>query len=271
MTRYVRTALAVAVVLAAAMTAHAADSRLVSIKTPRGVEQAFVLITPAKPVASVIVFAGGHGGLGLRSAKSMRWGASNFVVRTRDMLAAEGFTVAVVDAPSDHRKGMNAGFRISQDHARDIAAVAGYLKKQADIPVWLLGTSMGTFSAAKGAIIGRNVDGLVLTSTVTHARRSWKKIARRFPDAVASLNLDHVTVPTLIVAHAKDGCAESPPSGAAKLKARLTKAATVEVVMLEGGKRPKSKACEALAQHGYYGIEKQAIAAIAKFIKANTK
>jgi hypothetical protein len=116
----------------------------------------------------------------------------------------------VLDAPSDHRKGMNAGFRISRDHARDIAAVA-------------------------------------------------------------SLNLGRVTVPTLIVAHAKDGCAESPPSGAGKLKARLTKASKVEIVMLEGGKRPRSKPCEARAQHGYYGIEKQAVESIATFIKANSK
>jgi pimeloyl-ACP methyl ester carboxylesterase len=270
MTRYIRTALAVAVVLEAAMTAHAADSRLVSIKTPRGVKQAFILVTPDKPVASVILFAGGSGELGLKSASSMKWGAGNFVVRTRDMFAAHGFAVAVVDAPSDRQKGMNAIFRMSAARAGDIAAVAAYLKKQANVPVWLVGTSMGTFSAAGGGIAAGNIDGVVLTSTITGANPRWH-IAKTYPDGVASMALSRITVPTLIVAHRKDGCKESPASGASKLKARLTKSAKVEVVVLDGGKPPKSIPCEALSQHGYFGIEDKAVGAIAKFIKANTK
>jgi dienelactone hydrolase len=144
--RRIGSALALAVLLAAASgSALAASARLVSIKTPRGVKQAFILVTPAKPSASLIMFAGGSGGLGLHSATSMQWGATNFVVRTRDMFAAQGFAVAVVDSPSDRRKGMNAIFRMSAAHAGDIAAVAAYLKKQANVPVWLVGTSMARF------------------------------------------------------------------------------------------------------------------------------
>ena len=60
--------------------------------------------------------------------------------------------VAVIDAPSDHQDGMNAIFRMSGGHAADIGTVAAWLKKEAGVPVWLVGTSMGTFSAAGGAI-----------------------------------------------------------------------------------------------------------------------
>ncbi len=267
MTRTILAALAA--LLAAATAAQAADARLVSIKTPRGVSQVFILIEPAKPVASVILFAGGHGGLGLRGASSMAWGAGNFLVRTRDLFAAQGFAVAVVDAPSDHRK-MNAIFRMSAAHAHDIAAVAAYLKKQADVPVWLIGTSMGTFSAAEGAIAAGNVDGLVLTSTITRSEPKWT-IAHSYPEGVANMALSRVTVPTLIVAHRNDGCEASPPSGAAKLKARLGKASKVAVVLLDGGKPPRSKPCEAKAQHGYFGVEREAVGAIGNFIKANSK
>jgi pimeloyl-ACP methyl ester carboxylesterase len=270
MTRRIGLILALAMFLVATVTAHAADSRLVSIKTPRGVKQAFILVTPAKPSASLIMFAGGSGGLGLRSATSMQWGATNFVVRTRDMFAAQGFAVAVVDAPGDRHKGMNAIVRMSAAHARDIAAVAAYLKKQTGVPVWLVGTSMGTFSAAGGAIAAGDIDGLVLTSTITNANPRWH-IAKTYPDGVASMALSRITVPTLIVAHRKDGCKESPASGAPKLKTRLTKATKVEIVVLDGGKPPKSKPCEALAQHGYFGVEEKAVGTIAKFIKANTK
>jgi pimeloyl-ACP methyl ester carboxylesterase len=270
MVRHRGAALALAVLLAAAgSTAQATDSRLISIKTPRGVKQAFILITPAKPVAAVILFAGGDGGLGLKSASSMAWGASNFLVRTRDIFAARGFAVAVVDAPSDHRK-MNAIFRMSIAHAGDIAAVAAYLKKQANVPVWLVGTSMGTFSAAEGAIVAGDVDGLVLTSTITHSPPKWK-IAHSYPNGVASMMLSRITVPTLIVSHRKDGCDASPASAAPKLKSELTKARKVEIVLIDGGKPPRSKPCEAKAQHGYYGVETKAVDRIAAFIKANSK
>lgn len=254
--------------LLAVSAAHAADSRLVEIRTPRGVQQAFILVTPEKPVASAILFAGGSGLLGLTSASTMKSNAANFLVRTRDMFAADGIAAAVVDAPSDQIKGMKAIFRMSAAHAGDIAAVAAYLKKQADVPVWLIGTSMGTFSAAEGAIAADNVDGLVLTSTITRVSPHWY-IAKSHPHGVASMPLSRVTVPTLIVAHREDHCEYSPPSGAAELKQRLTKASKVGLVLIEGGKRPKSKPCEPMAQHGYFGVEAKTVSAIAEFIKAN--
>lgn len=260
----------VALSAASLVPAHAETANLVSITTPRAAKQAFILIRPDKPVASVILFAGGHGALGLKSASAMKWGAGNFLVRTREMFAAHGFNVAVIDAPSDEQKGMNAIFRMSSAHAGDIAAVAAYLKKESNVPVWLVGTSMGTFSAARGAIGGKEVDGLVLTSTITHSKPDWK-IARSQPDGVASMTLSEIAVPTLVLAHRNDGCDASPASGAQKLQKRLTKAAKVEVALLDGGDKPISEPCEAKSEHGFLGIEKQAVDTIAAFIKANAK
>ena len=255
--------------LAAAGSVHAASANLVSIQTPRGVQQAFILVSPPqKPVASVILFAGGDGALGLTGASSMKWGAANFLVRTRNMFAARGLMVAVVDAPSDHKDGMNAVFRMSPAHARDIEAVAAHLKKQADVPVWLVGTSMGTFSAAGGAIGAKNVSGLVLTSTITRADPDWK-IARSHRDGVASMALPQIPVPVLIVSHSKDGCKFTPAADASKLKDRLTKAPRTEIELLDGGAAPISDPCEAKAQHGFFGIEAKAVDTIARFIKVN--
>lgn len=250
--------------------AHAGSTTLASVQTPRGVKQAFLLIKPDKPVASVILFAGGHGGLGLKSASSMTWGAGNFLVRSRDLFASHNLMVAVIDAPSDKRQGMNGIFRMSSAHAADIAAVAAHLKKEADVPVWLVGTSMGTFSAAGGAIGAKNIDGLVLSSTITRAKPRWK-IAQSHRDGVASMPLAQVTVPTLIVSHRKDGCDITPAADAPKLTKRLTKAAKVDVVLLDGGSPPQSEPCQAKSQHGFLGIESQAVAAMATFIKANGK
>ncbi|MGB0087028.1 MAG: alpha/beta hydrolase [Rhodomicrobiaceae bacterium] len=247
----------------------ASTATLESIKTPRGATQKFILIKPDAPVAAVILFAGGSGALGLKSASAMKWGAGNFLVRTREMFASHGLMVAVIDAPSDHSAEMSAIFRMSKAHADDIGAVAAYLKKEKNLPVWLVGTSMGTFSAANGAIRAPNVDGLVLTSTITGAKPHWK-IASSHREGVASMPLPKITAPTLIVAHKKDGCDISPASGAPKLQARLTKAAKVEIVLLDGGKAPQSEPCEAKSQHGYFGIEDKAVGAIAEFITSNS-
>ncbi len=258
-----------ALLAAAAGPAHAASANLVSIQTPRGVKQAFIQVRPSqKPVASVILFAGGDGALGLTGASAMKWGAGNFLVRTRNMFAARGLLVAVVVAPSDRKDGMNAVFRMSPGHARDIGAVAAHLKKQADVPVWLVGTSMGTFSAAGGAIAAENVSGLVLTSTITRSDPDWK-IARSHRDGVASMALPQITVPALIVSHRKDGCRLTPAADASKLKDRLTNAGKVEVELLDGGAAPVSDPCEAKSQHGFFGIEARAVDTIARFIKAD--
>ena len=93
--------------------AQAPAATLERIKTPRGVNQAFILLRPAKPTAAVILFAGGHGGLSLTGPSAMAWGAGNFLVRSRDKFAAQDLMVAVVDAPSDQSGGMNAMFRMS--------------------------------------------------------------------------------------------------------------------------------------------------------------
>ena len=271
MPHFLRALTAATLLLAANLApAQAASTTLVSVQTPRGAKQAFILIKPDKPVASVILFAGGHGALGLKSASSMKWGAGNFLVRSRDLFAAHNLMVAVIDAPSDKQQGMNGVFRMSGGHAADIGAVAAHLKKEANVPVWLVGTSMGTFSAAGGAIGAKNIDGLVLSSSITRAKPDWK-IAQSHRDGVASMPLQQVTVPTLIVSHKKDGCDITPAADAPKLRNRLTKAAKVDVVLLDGGSPPQSEPCEAKSQHGFLGIESQAVAAMAAFIKANGK
>lgn len=253
-----------------AIPARAQEASLVSVQTPRGAKQAFILIKPAKPVAAVILFAGGHGALHLKSATSMGWGAGNFLVRTREQFAAQGFMVAVVDAPSDQQgeRGMNALFRMSSAHAADIGAVVGYLKKQADVPVWLVGTSMGTFSAAGVGIAIKNVAGVVLTSTITRSQPNWH-IRQSHPNGVASMGLSAITVPTLIMSHRNDACDITPASDAPKLTSALAKSRKVDVVLLDGGSAPISEPCEARSQHGFYGIEGQAVGAIAQFIKSN--
>ena len=99
----------------------------------------------------------------------MGWGDKNFLVRTRKDFARHGLMVAVVDVPSDQnwKRGINQStkrkeiFRMNNEHAQDIKAVAAYLKNEVNIPVWLVGTSWGTVSATNGATrIKEGIGGL---------------------------------------------------------------------------------------------------------------
>ncbi|WP_066516097.1 alpha/beta hydrolase [Bradyrhizobium macuxiense] len=265
------------------------STSIVSIPTPRGVQQPFILIKPDHAIASVILLAGGNGVLKLNRVPPPPVGANdfvsgNFLVRSREKFAGHGFMVAAIDVPSDQPKGMSPSFRVSNDHAIDIGAVAHYLKRQADVPVWLVGTSAGTWSAARAAIgasrdgiASGSIDGLVLTSTVTRiAPRStfatvFPEIARDFPSGVISMALSEITMPTLIVSHSEDACELTPAVDAEALARRLTHAAKVEIALLNGGDPPKSVPCEAYAAHGYYGIETEAVDRIADFVTTNSK
>ena len=88
---------------------------------------------------------------------------------------------------------------------------------------------------------------------------------------VASMPLQKVTVPTFILSHRRDGCDVTPASDIPKLVKRLTSARKTESAVLDGGSPPRSEPCEAMSQHGFIGIEQQAVSRIADFVKQNTK
>jgi pimeloyl-ACP methyl ester carboxylesterase len=240
------------------------EGKLVTIPTRAGVTQDFLLVQPAAgpPAAAVVLFAGGDGDLHLAD-RGPGTKSTNFLVRSRYLFADAGFLVAVPDTPSDHRSGYGKSFRGSEEHAADIAALIAYLRTQAGVPVWLIGTSMGTLSAAKGALLSADgPDGLVLTSSITrHTRQTILTV----PD----LSLAKIRIPTLVVAHREDACGSTPASGAQEIATRLTAARKVEVKLFDGGSTPEGDPCEPISRHGYIGIEPEVVAAIAAWIKAS--
>lgn len=233
--------------------------------SPRaGVTLNFSLIVPANPVASVILFPGGNGKIGISSYGIENEG--NFLVRTRDMFADRDMIVAVVDAPSDRQgqKGMLSGFRTSSEHLTDIDAVIDYLQKKAAVPVWLIGTSRGTESAAHVAIhTNRKIGGVVLTASVTESNSKGT--------AVTKMNLGKIQAPVLIASHKKDECHVTPPRGAKKIKAALTSAQVAEIKFYTGGSKPESKPCKARSPHGFFGIEEAVVGDIVQFIKGHQR
>ncbi len=246
----------------------------VELKTRPNITQSFILIKPAKPIASVILFAGGSGNLHLRTYKgNLRMDKKKgdiFLVRSRKEFAKQNFMVAVIDAPSDKQGllGMYSdSFRCSDDHLKDVKAIINYLKALDNVPIWLVGTSMGTFSAAYVASrLKDGIDGLILTSSITS---SLPVIYDSYLDGVVSLNLNSVRVPTLIVAHKIDGCRYSPASGAPRIKEKLFNSPNVEIKYYTGGLEPVTGPCASLSPHGFYGLDEKVVKDIADFIKPN--
>jgi len=264
----------VLVVLLAGGDARGGDGgvreRALELESRPGVTTAFYLAEPAvPPFAAVILLAGGEGSVGVRPgeevAEPVAFGRGNFLVRSRRLLAAQDILVATMDAPSDQGRSMTAAFRLSREHLDDLAALAAWLKREhGGLPVWLIGTSMGTLSAAHGAArLGERVDGVILTSTITRGHRKHAYP----PNGVFGLGLDEVTVPVLVIAHAGDACGVTPPADAPRLVDGLTKSSRRALLLVEGGAEARSRDCEGMAPHGFFGREDLVVAAMAAFIR----
>lgn len=263
--------LACTLILVIGHPAHAASESLQTVMS-RGVELPFVLTEPdSAPIASVILLPGGHGKLNLGSSSGavrFGWGENNNLVRTRTLYADKGFLVATLDAPSN-RKKMNAIWRMSGDHAEDIKVIVDFLREKTGGPVWVIGTSMGTFSAANAGVrLNKDIAGIVLTSSITRSRKKWK-IYGEYPNGIIDMDLAQVERPVLVVSHQNDECVITPAGDIDKLAGRFRSSAKVETAIFTGGSAPQSDACKALSAHGFYGIEQDVVDRISTFINAN--
>lgn len=242
---------------------YAANERTVTIDTRPGISVGAVVVEPDDaPVAAVILFIGGPGKLRLwRRSRPLPLQRGNFLARTRQMFAGHGLLTIVVDAPSDRRKDGLVGFRHSAEHRQDIAAVLRWIRRKADVPVWLIGTSRGTVSVGHLAATLK-IDGAVFTASVTEQ-------SGRRPATALDGRLEAVTAPALIVHNNDDECYVTPSSNVHMIRDRLKNSAAVEVMMFSGGTPTGFDVCGPLSYHGFLGIEDKVVAAIAGWIKAH--
>jgi len=256
---------AAACLLAAWLAPALAAEQVVTIPTREGVTVSYLLVSvpDAAPRFAVVSFIGGKGVLNLqeRSAKgTLRFGpGANFLVRVRDVFADANMVDALIDAPSDRLpEGMADDFRMSAEHARDVAAVVADLaKRYPGAKVYAMGTSRGTTSVASiAAREPRLFEGIVLSSIVTIADRTGPNLSRF---DFASLKL-----PTLLVHNRDDACRLSPYASAKALASRFA------LTTVEGGDPPKSDPCEPQSPHGYFGREAGTAAAIRRWIETAT-
>jgi len=176
--------------------------------------------------------------------------------------------------------GLGLGFRRSQDHADDIAAIVLRMRGLTpNLPVWLVGTSRGSTSAAYGAMrlagmTGAAPDGIVLTSSL--AVPVPPQVVPTDDDSLllvgiapgsGGLSLSQIQVPVLAMHHVNDQCLVTPYAGLQPLLQQLTGAAKLKGLAIRGGATPTGDPCDALHFHGFIGIEGSVVARIAHWIK----
>ncbi|QSI32536.1 alpha/beta hydrolase [Variovorax sp. RKNM96] len=234
--------------------------KVVDIPTRPGVTQRMLVLSPPTTKAAVILIAGGHGGLQIFPNGSFKWGAGNFLVRTRQLFADQGLMVAVIDAPSDRQSPpFLAGFRQKPEHAADMKAVIAWMREQAKVPVWLVGTSRGTQSAAYVAteLSGpEGPDGIVLSSTI---------VTDDAGRPVPAMPLGKIRIPVLVVHHEQDGCAHCAFANVPTLMEKLGNSPRKELLSFKGGEN-KGDPCEAMAYHGFNGLDREVVPQIAGWI-----
>jgi pimeloyl-ACP methyl ester carboxylesterase len=248
---------AVVALFAALPLVAAAEAEVKRIPTRPGVHTPLYWDAAANAQATVLLLPGGAGGFG--RIVDGRPTSNNFLVRSAHHFRANGFNVAIFGRPSD-TPDLDYAIRISDAHMADIRAVIDHLKTLNTAPIWLAGTSRGTISATAAAIRLKDagIAGIVLSSSVV----SYSKVG-----AVPSQDLAAVTVPVLVLHHAKDSCRVTLPHEVRHILDGLTHAPVKKVVMVDGGANPSGDPCEAMHWHGYVGMEEEAVNIIGNWIR----
>ena len=251
--------LLISIVLAlVSLTGHA-EGTLFKVPTRPDVKTTLFWEPVEGAKATVFLFPGGGGGFG--KVEDGKPTSNNFLVRSAPYFIANGFNVAIFGRPSDS-EDLDYADRISDTHMADVRKVLEFVKRKADVPVWIVGTSRGTISAAAAAInLPGEMAGVVLTSSVV----SYKK-----PGAVPKQDLDRIKVPVLILHHAKDACPLCQPFEVPAILRGLKNAPIKKEIMVSGGVNPTGNVCEALHWHGFIGMEHEAVDLIADWIKSPT-
>lgn len=229
------------------------------VVTRPGVTLRFLYARAENAVASAVLFQGGGGNIGLFPNGSMR--VEGFLSGGAKRFTDNGISVVIPDVPSDRRHLDN--FRDTPEHAQDNAVLIDFLRQQAKLPVWTIGTSNGSLSAAAAAVHlkERGPDGVVLTASTTKPAPVGSG-----SHPVTAVALNAVKVPTLLVHHREDGCRTCPYEAMPTLMAALSAAPKVELISITGG-NAQGNPCYS-GHHQFLGIEVEVTRKIAGWIAA---
>ena len=231
----------------------AAQAVVADLPIPSGGTERAAFIAARQGRATVVLLAGGDGTVPIDNAGNT--GSQNFLIRTRMMWPAYGINAVILGSPNG---ASLLGQRSQPGYAGALGAAVDFARSRANVPVWLVGTSMGSIAAVNGAArLGGKVAGVVLTSSVTQPNRSG--------ETAFSAGASSVAVPVLVISNTGDTCRASPPGDAQNL-ANAMAASPRKQVILVASSAIQGDPCEALSPHGYLGIEGSVVQQIASWI-----
>jgi hypothetical protein len=229
---------------------------VVTVASRPGVTQSFFVagMGERKAEALALLYVGGGGSIRLRMEKGQpTFGANNFLPRARGEFIRNGILPVVMDAPSDQLGGLTDYYRVSDQQSADARAVVAEVRKRYPRqPLFIVGTSKGTVTAAYvGRALGGDIAGVVLTSSLFAPPRGA---------TLAGFNYGSIKAPLLFVHHREDACEATPYAEAYGLASRYP------LISVKGGKAPESGPCDPYGPHGFYGKEPGTIGAIAAWM-----
>ena len=150
-------------------------------------------------------------------------------------------------------------FVLDRQHLTDISAVVEGLEKRfPGVPLFLVGTSRGTISAAAlGASLGQRIAGAVLTATMF---RQTPKNSKEPGQGLSKFDFATIKAPLLFVHHVSDQCESTPYGEAARLSDKYP------LITVFGGAPPQSGPCDAFSQHGFLGKESETVEQIVNWM-----
>lgn len=259
------------------ITSSAADS-IITLNRDRlplfgneTVTQPILQVIAPEPRGVFVMLSGGSGRLNIADGE-ISINAKTLLLRSRDLFAAEGYHVLLMDVPSDLQlsgTGLTL-YRLSPEHTSDIQAVIDYARDTfPGLPVWVMGVSRGTASAANATAMLTNTvsapDGLVLAASLTRPGVAQSESLEFIP-------LELITAPVALVHHKKDACPATPVEDVNVLKKRLKpNAKKVKKIIVNGGSTPIQGDCAPLSYHTFFGIERKVIKKLTKWVSEQTQ
>ena len=207
--------------------------------------------------ATLVLLPGGNAATG--KVVNGQPSSENFLSRTRMDFFNEKFNVIVAYKPTD-LPSLDYEYRISKSHMAEISSVVTYAQQKYSKPVWLVGTSRGSVSAAAAAIALGNdkIQGLVILSSVTNGKVG----------AIPSQDMGSLKIPTLVVHHKNDACPICVPAQASTIIDSMHASPRKEFVLIEGGFDPAGDPCTSKNWHGFINYEKETVKIIAAWIQS---
>lgn len=207
--------------------------------------------------ATLLVFPGGGGGFG--QVEGGLPSSGNFLVRSTPLWIKQGFNIAIFGRPDDSQD-LDYADRVADAHMQDVRAVTGWIKQKSSLPIWVVGTSRGTISAAAMLISMQDtqIAGGVLTSSIVNYKKEG---------ALPRQDLAKIRVPMLVYHHSKDACVHCRPHEVSNVLSGLKNAPLKKQMMVSAGFDPTGDVCAGQHYHGFKNMETEAVADISAWIK----